>query len=323
MGAEVARQWYYPYGETRWSDGTLPTDYQFTGQRAEGFGLYDYHARYYDGAIGRFISADTIVPQPGNPQDFNRYSYVRNSPLVYIDPSGHAQEESGTLPLGGELYWLPTYLDRWYEANPIPPNTTMEVAWHVTWAAQMAYADGVIGYDEFLNVETSAKALPFQDPMVAWAVAADAMQKGFYQYMVAMAMPNLFDMVTGYYDFWTYEGETYPSFNFTPSGSNRIGSRGVQLVAEHMPDVEIGQFRTLDGQRIYDGRLRSTGQYVEIKTSTQGVYYHSGQSPSQVAYDATHGNPVWIFVNCTAGGSLATDLGAANNIAVQTLNVPW
>jgi len=80
---------YYPYGETRSTDGTLPTDYKFTGQRAEGFGLYDYHARYYDGAIGRFVSADTIVPQPGNPQDFNRYAYVRNSPLNYRDPSGH------------------------------------------------------------------------------------------------------------------------------------------------------------------------------------------------------------------------------------------
>jgi len=86
---------YYSYGETRWSDGTLPTDYQFTGQRAEDFGLYDYHARYYDGAIGRFISADTVVPQPGNPQDFNRYSYVRNSPLNYRDPSGHAADSYG------------------------------------------------------------------------------------------------------------------------------------------------------------------------------------------------------------------------------------
>ena len=29
------------------------------------------------------------MPDPGNPQDFNRYAYVRNSPLRFIDPSGH------------------------------------------------------------------------------------------------------------------------------------------------------------------------------------------------------------------------------------------
>ncbi len=48
-----------------------------------------YGARFYDPYINRFISADSIVPSPGNPQDLNRYSYVRNSPLNFSDPSGH------------------------------------------------------------------------------------------------------------------------------------------------------------------------------------------------------------------------------------------
>jgi hypothetical protein len=38
--------------------------------------------------LGRFISPDTIVPHPANPQSFNRYSYCLNNPLKYIDPSG-------------------------------------------------------------------------------------------------------------------------------------------------------------------------------------------------------------------------------------------
>jgi len=42
--------------------------------------------------LGRFVSADTIVPEAGNPQDFNRYAYVRNNPLNYRDPSGHAPD---------------------------------------------------------------------------------------------------------------------------------------------------------------------------------------------------------------------------------------
>jgi hypothetical protein len=46
-------------------------------------------ARRYDPYINRFISPDPIIPQPGNPQSLNRYSYVYNNPLGYIDSSGH------------------------------------------------------------------------------------------------------------------------------------------------------------------------------------------------------------------------------------------
>jgi uncharacterized protein RhaS with RHS repeats len=48
-----------------------------------------YGARYYDPVVGVFIQADTIVPQPGNPQSLNRYAYTLNNPLRYRDPSGH------------------------------------------------------------------------------------------------------------------------------------------------------------------------------------------------------------------------------------------
>jgi RHS repeat-associated protein len=62
----------------------------YTGQRWEaGIGLYDYNARYYDPALGRFVQADTIVPSVAHSQDFNRYSYVRGNPMIYVDPTGH------------------------------------------------------------------------------------------------------------------------------------------------------------------------------------------------------------------------------------------
>jgi RHS repeat-associated protein len=56
-------------------------------------GLYHYGARYYDAAIGRFVQPDTVVPEPGNPQALNRYSYTLNNPLRYTDPTGHFTEE--------------------------------------------------------------------------------------------------------------------------------------------------------------------------------------------------------------------------------------
>jgi hypothetical protein len=43
--------------------------------------------------INRFVSADTIVPNPTNPQSLNRYSYVTNNPLRYTDPTGHMECE--------------------------------------------------------------------------------------------------------------------------------------------------------------------------------------------------------------------------------------
>jgi len=42
--------------------------------------------------LGRFIQPDTVVPNPGNPQALNRYSYVLNNPIKYRDPSGHCIE---------------------------------------------------------------------------------------------------------------------------------------------------------------------------------------------------------------------------------------
>lgn len=49
-----------------------------------------YNARWYDPGINQFVQADTLIPNPHNSLDWNRYSYARNNPLRYIDPSGHA-----------------------------------------------------------------------------------------------------------------------------------------------------------------------------------------------------------------------------------------
>ncbi|MBI3151966.1 MAG: RHS repeat-associated core domain-containing protein [Chloroflexi bacterium] len=87
-GNFVSELRYKPWGETRYSSGTTATSYRYTGQREEvSFGLYFYNARWMDPALGRFVQADSIVP--GGVQGLDRYAYVNNSPLVYVDPSGH------------------------------------------------------------------------------------------------------------------------------------------------------------------------------------------------------------------------------------------
>lgn len=46
------------------------------------------HARYYETTSGRFISPDPFVEDIRNPQSLNRYAYVRNNPINYVDPLG-------------------------------------------------------------------------------------------------------------------------------------------------------------------------------------------------------------------------------------------
>ena len=99
-GSLVMETRYKPWGEVRFatSKKTLPTRYTYTGQYSyitddatdlgsAGFGLMFYNARWYDPSLGRFAQADSIIPN--GVQGLDRYAYVNNSPIRYIDPSGH------------------------------------------------------------------------------------------------------------------------------------------------------------------------------------------------------------------------------------------
>jgi RHS repeat-associated protein len=93
--------YYLPFGGYRGATPTQTiTDRDFTGQRENlEIGLLYYNARYYVPGLGRFASADSIIPNPANPQSYNRYTYVENRPLNLVDPSGHRSctgEEAAT-----------------------------------------------------------------------------------------------------------------------------------------------------------------------------------------------------------------------------------
>jgi RHS repeat-associated protein len=64
--------------------------HKFTGKEFDySTDFYYYGSRYYDPWFGRFISPDTIVANPRDPQDLNRYTYAKNNPMLYTDPTGH------------------------------------------------------------------------------------------------------------------------------------------------------------------------------------------------------------------------------------------
>ena len=196
---EVGRQTYFAFGSTRTTSGDLHTDYTFTGQKLDAdAGLMYYGARYYDWVLGRFISADTLVPDapttrlssltvnfsspifvaelgreyrwsayraspsqqmsigempkglgavqsfqepmirsslqakgPDDPQNLNRYAYVRNNPLRYIDPSGYWTFGIGLGGTAGAIVGL-------------SGSVMLVVDWHGNWS--VAFSGGGGGY---------------------------------------------------------------------------------------------------------------------------------------------------------------------------------
>ncbi len=61
----------------------------YTGhEQLDHLGLVHMGGRVYDPTLGRFMSADPFVQFPTDTQGFNRYAYVNNNPLAFVDPSG-------------------------------------------------------------------------------------------------------------------------------------------------------------------------------------------------------------------------------------------
>jgi RHS repeat-associated protein len=94
-GLKIDETGYTPFGTQREEIGAISeVNYKFTDQELDAeSGLYNYDARLYDPIVGRFASADTVVPDWYNPQSLNRYAYTVNNPIKYTDPTGHYYEE--------------------------------------------------------------------------------------------------------------------------------------------------------------------------------------------------------------------------------------
>ena len=96
-GNIAERRYFDPWGQPiKIEDGAGNTldkltllDRGFTGhEHLQTVGLINMNARLYDPALHRFLQPDNFVQDPFNTQNFNRYGYVLNNPLLYTDPTG-------------------------------------------------------------------------------------------------------------------------------------------------------------------------------------------------------------------------------------------
>lgn len=115
-GTVVDRTTYEPFGEVK-DSGNL-SKFQYTGQEKDlETGLNYYDARYYDSHIQRFTQADPMLPNLYDPQQLNRYSYTRNNPIKYKDPTGNYIESAVDVAfLSMDIYAIqqdPTNLWNW------------------------------------------------------------------------------------------------------------------------------------------------------------------------------------------------------------------
>lgn len=105
-GTVTARYSYDPFGKRRSTHGNYDamgtivydwvpntnrgTDRGYTGhEHLDDLGLIHMNGRIFDPTLGRFMQGDPLIQDAGNLQNYDRYGYCYNNPLICSDPSGY------------------------------------------------------------------------------------------------------------------------------------------------------------------------------------------------------------------------------------------
>ena len=105
-GGDTTSYSFDPWGQLlregrreEWPDGRDDVPVEFAGHIIDkGDDIYYMRARFYDPAVGRFLSPDPLGARFASPYDQNRYAYARNNPLRFVDPSGLSAEANMSVP---------------------------------------------------------------------------------------------------------------------------------------------------------------------------------------------------------------------------------
>lgn len=85
-------QWesdYYPYGGEIAVVNLTSNNRKFTGKKRDTETDFDYsHHRMLNSSLARWTGTDPVMGDLSQPQSLNRYAYVDNNPVNYIDPQG-------------------------------------------------------------------------------------------------------------------------------------------------------------------------------------------------------------------------------------------
>ena len=114
-------------------------------------GVIHMNGRLYDPLLRRFLNADENIQDPTNTQNYNKYGYVMNNPLMYNDPSGEFLMWLLGAFVGGYLNGVAANGGQW---NPGKWN------WESTWSAVLGGAIGGAAVSGALgNIASNAGAI--------------------------------------------------------------------------------------------------------------------------------------------------------------------
>jgi hypothetical protein len=279
--------------------------------------------------LGRFLSADTMVPSPGNPQALNRYSYTLNNPVKYTDPTGHYIYEGGSCAGDDCDPTASSYEGRLFRGVVGRDGQIYDYGAPTTVSTRFlspAESKRIYGVAVAQRVSDSTLIDPTNEGLytvlMAWGFGMGAASVPYQSGRPLAPGPNESFMnsadAVGSPD---CAGCGYVAPSVQRLNPNEIGRWAEDQVGEQLP-VEARQFPVVGGQRVYDGRFNGTvDSYVEIKTSTSGVVKLRPEIRSQVAFDVNmEPKPTWIFVNARPSRGLLNLLGQ-NHIPWHQLNV--
>ncbi|SEN57362.1 RHS repeat-associated core domain-containing protein [Lihuaxuella thermophila] len=111
-GAVVATYEYDAYGNLIKETGTVENPYRYAGYRYDKVtGLYYLQSRYYNPEVGRFLSRDTFEGFDDEPLSQNRYIYVNNNPVKFVDNDGQYRRYVSISRRSMKIYLSHRWLD--------------------------------------------------------------------------------------------------------------------------------------------------------------------------------------------------------------------
>jgi hypothetical protein len=213
--------------------------------------------RLYDPHLGRFLSPDPFVSRPHFSQSWNKYSYVLNNPLAYVDPTGFTEDDSHAAdPFPGFTMWTP-----W----PGPPL-------HVTITPGIDEDAAVEGPLE--AAEAGASSVPL-DVAATGNVAGAVPQPSPIGNALPRGVSNTIDFILGVHDAadefaynagktlalnaLTFGGYgTYQLGNTLWNGYQEDGILGALNAVNPVSAIALGTYKTLDN--IDRGDYRAAGR---------------------------------------------------------------